>query len=106
MIDFMTGSSRSTKRSSYPFLATWLCLSILDRHCSSLIVACRGEPLKRPLSKIQSVSDLIKELKRESAKWAKTKGLNSFYWQNGYGDFSISPSHVDALKRYLANQEE
>jgi REP element-mobilizing transposase RayT len=58
------------------------------------------------LSKIQSVSDLIKELKRESSKWAKTKGLNSFYWQNGYGAFSISPSHVDALKRYIAKQEE
>ncbi len=60
------------------------------------------------LSKTQSIADLVKELKRESSKWAKTKGpeMASFYWQNGYGAFSISPSHVEALKKYIENQEE
>ena len=60
------------------------------------------------LSKIEGVSVLIRELKRESSQWLKTKGpgLESFYWQSGYGAFSISPSHVDALKEYIANQEE
>jgi hypothetical protein len=29
-----------------------------------------------------------------------------FYWQAGYGAFSVSPAHVEALKRYIANQEE
>ena len=32
--------------------------------------------------------------------------LNEFHWQQGYGAFSVSPSHVDALKEYIAHQEE
>lgn len=51
---------------------------------------------------------LIRELKRESSQWLKTKGpdLEQFYWQSGYGAFSISPSHVESIQQYIANQEE
>ncbi|HWL07953.1 MAG TPA: IS200/IS605 family transposase [Planctomicrobium sp.] len=54
------------------------------------------------------VSELIRELKRESSKWIKEEQthLENFYWQNGYGAFSISPSHVETLVSYIANQEE
>jgi len=31
---------------------------------------------------------------------------DGFYWQNGYGAFSVSPSHVEPLKIYIANQEQ
>jgi len=60
------------------------------------------------LSREESIAVLVRELKRESSKSLKTKSpdLRSFYWQSGYGAFSISPSHVEALKRYIANQEE
>ena len=60
------------------------------------------------LSKTISVSVLIRELKRESSKWIKTQSrdLSSFHWQNGYGAFSISPAHVDDLKRYISKQAE
>jgi REP element-mobilizing transposase RayT len=60
------------------------------------------------LSKMQSVSELIRELKRDSSKWVKEQDpkLHSFYWQQGYGVFSISPSHVEVLKEYIHNQEE
>lgn len=60
------------------------------------------------LAKVTSVADLIKELKRESSKWVKqqARDLRDFYWQNGYGAFSISPSHVDALREYIRSQEE
>lgn len=59
-------------------------------------------------SKNIAVKTLVAELKRESSKWIKTQGpdLSEFYWQRGYGAFSISPSHVSALKKYIANQEE
>jgi REP element-mobilizing transposase RayT len=55
-----------------------------------------------------SVADLVKELKRESSQWIKTKSLSlaDFYWQAGYGAFSISPSHAKALIEYITNQEE
>ncbi len=60
------------------------------------------------LSKTISVSVLIRELKRESSKWVKSESprLTIFQWQSGYGAFSVSPSHVEGLKRYIANQVE
>ncbi len=60
------------------------------------------------LSKTLSPSDLVRELKRESSKWLKEQSpdLAGFHWQNGYGVFSISPGHVEALTAYIANQEE
>jgi REP element-mobilizing transposase RayT len=60
------------------------------------------------LSKTLSVSDLVRELKRESSKWLKEQSpdLADFYWQHGYGAFSISPGHVPALTSYIENQVE
>ncbi len=36
----------------------------------------------------------------------KDQSLKNFYWQNGYGAFSINPSEVDAVIKYIANQHE
>jgi REP element-mobilizing transposase RayT len=54
------------------------------------------------------VSDLVMELKRDSSKWVKDQSpnLSGFYWQKGYGAFSISPSHVEPLRAYIENQAE
>ena len=51
---------------------------------------------------------LIGEIKEDSSKWLKTKGdfYHRFYWQTGYGCFSLSASHVEPVKAYIANQEE
>ena len=59
-------------------------------------------------SKNMAVANFIAEIKRESSKWVKEqdRALASFYWQSGYGAFSLSPSHVDAVKKYIAGQEE
>jgi len=59
------------------------------------------------LARTWSPADLVKELKRESSKWIKRldPNLENFYWQGGYGAFSISPSHVPVVRRYIANQE-
>jgi REP element-mobilizing transposase RayT len=58
------------------------------------------------LGRTITVANLVKELKRESSQWLKTKpDLEEFSWQNGYGAFSVSPSHVDALRAYIENQE-
>ena len=60
------------------------------------------------LGKTISVSELVRELKRESSKWLKEQSpdLAAFYWQNGYGAFSVSSEDVDALVAYILNQEE
>jgi putative transposase len=60
------------------------------------------------LSRTHTVAEFLRELKRESSKWIKTKGsaLADFHWQDGYGAFSVSASHVEAVQVYIANQEE
>jgi len=54
------------------------------------------------------VQDLLRDLKRDSSKWVKAEDprIEEFYWQLGYGAFSVSPSHVEVLTQYIANQEE
>ena len=59
------------------------------------------------LGKTIDISTLIRELKKESSEWAKTElSIRDFYWQSGYGAFSISPNHVEALASYIKNQED
>ncbi len=47
-------------------------------------------------------------MKVESSAWVKRQGphLSEFYWQGGYGAFSVSQSNVEQVKAYIANQEE
>jgi len=54
-----------------------------------------------------TISSLIEETKRSSSKWFKSQpGVpQRFYWQNGYGVFSIGQSGVSEVKRYIAHQE-
>jgi REP element-mobilizing transposase RayT len=60
------------------------------------------------LSKTLAVAPFVRELKRDSSKWIKAEApyLPDFYWQQGYGAFSLSPAHVEPLKQYIARQEE
>ena len=59
------------------------------------------------LSKKITLVNLLEELKSHSSKWIKTKdeSLVNFYWQRGYGAFSVTPSEVDNLIYYIENQK-
>jgi putative transposase len=48
----------------------------------------------------------VEELKKESSKWAKQHVHPGFYWQNGYGAFSVSPSNEPQVAGYIADQEK
>ena len=60
------------------------------------------------LSRNITVAELIKELKTSSSKWMKEQSpaLEDFSWQNGYGAFSVGPSDLPSLRRYIETQEE
>ena len=60
------------------------------------------------LSKKIALMKLLEEVKSHSSKWMKTKGsdLKNFYWQNGYGAFSVNPSDIDRVIAYIENQKE
>ncbi|MUV03017.1 IS200/IS605 family transposase [Flavobacterium rakeshii] len=56
----------------------------------------------------QSVSDLLQDIKRNSSLWINQKGFirGKFEWQEGYGAFSYSKSHVENVINYIHKQEE
>lgn len=58
------------------------------------------------LSRTITIADLISELKTSSSQWMKTQGASAFAWQRGYGAFTLGKSDLDALIRYIANQDE
>jgi REP-associated tyrosine transposase len=49
----------------------------------------------------------VKELKRVSSRWIKSQGagLRDFEWQRGYAVFSVSPSSLERVRAYVAEQE-
>lgn len=55
----------------------------------------------------QSVSSLVQNVKTESSKWINDNRFcpQHFAWQEGYGAFSYSKSHVPDVIRYIQNQE-
>ena len=56
----------------------------------------------------QSLSDLMQAIKGDSSKWINEKQLayGRFSWQEGYGAFSYSKSHVQNVIQYIRNQEQ
>jgi len=58
------------------------------------------------LGRTVSLSKVVEEVKKESSKWGKEEIYPGFYWQNGYGAFSVSPSNVKQVKAYIENQED
>ena len=60
------------------------------------------------LARTSTPADMVKEIKRSSSLWVKSKSpqLQAFGWQNGYGVFSLGFSQISDVKRYIANQEE
>ncbi len=55
-----------------------------------------------------AVKEFVEQTKRESSKFIKTlrPGLDRFYWQRGYGIFSVSPTHRISAEQYIAKQEK
>jgi REP element-mobilizing transposase RayT len=49
-----------------------------------------------------SLAHSVQKLKGSSSRWMG----NGFSWQEGHGAFSVSPSQVPVVKRYIQNQEE
>ena len=55
-----------------------------------------------------SVADAVRVIKCNSSRWVHEKWPQhgQFAWQSGYGAFSVSESGVEAVKRYIAEQEK
>jgi len=59
------------------------------------------------VSKNMALAGLVEQIKKTSSKWMKEHtGNKSFFWQRGYGAFSVSSSKVNTMTRYITRQEE
>ncbi len=54
-----------------------------------------------------SIAGWVKELKRVSSIWMKDVDteFKGFYWQGGYGAFSVSQSNLARVEKYIVDQE-
>ncbi|RLD49724.1 MAG: IS200/IS605 family transposase [Bacteroidetes bacterium] len=60
------------------------------------------------LSRKVAQMTLLENVKKSSSKWVKTQGdeYSNFYWQDGYGIFSINPTEIDVVEEYIKNLKE
>jgi putative transposase len=75
--------------------------------CSPIIVGGHEDHIHIlcELSKNIAIADLLKQIKTHSSMWVKSRfKIENFYWQSGYGSFSVAQDKIPKLKEYIANQ--
>ncbi len=84
---------------------------VLRKH-ESVLLSANGTENHIHLLILQSkkiaLSDMIREVKKASSLWIKTKdeAFNNFNWQGGFGAFSVSKLQIETVKKYIAKQKE
>jgi REP element-mobilizing transposase RayT len=100
----------------------WLCSDVRSEMHAYLATICRniGAEAVRvggiadhvhivtTLPRTISQAELIEQIKKASSKWIKTLDprYRNFFWQRGYGAFSVSPSQLEAVVQYIDAQPE
>jgi REP element-mobilizing transposase RayT len=76
--------------------------------CQSLIVGGVADHahLLFQLGRTITIADAIGKNKSTSSSWInQSRGLAApFHWQAGYGVFSVSQSHIEAVREYIRQQ--
>ena len=97
---------KSIRNELYAYMATVL----QSIGCPALIID--GVPdhihILNRLSRTITVAEMFEKIKSSSSGWIKSKGpkFRDFYWQSGYGAFSVSESRVPDVRKYIENQKE
>jgi REP element-mobilizing transposase RayT len=52
-----------------------------------------------------ALSKTLQTIKSYSSRWMTEHGVD-FKWQEGYGAFSVSPSQVEVVEKYIRHQAE
>jgi putative transposase len=60
------------------------------------------------MTRTETLSDVVGKLKKSANDWLRTRSpqFANFYWQGGYGAFSVSQSAVEKVRQYIRNQRE
>jgi len=109
---FSTKERRPSLRDKAQRLALHAYLGGISKtlHCPSLIVGGVEDHvhLLARFGRSLTQADWVKEIKRVSNLWLKQQSADYalFEWQKGYADFSVSHSQLEAVTRYIKNQEQ
>ncbi len=83
---------------------------VTNRKCKLIAIHCMPDHLHMfvGFKPVLSMSDFVKEIKVESNEFINSKPWlqHPFAWQEGYGAFSYSHSHIDRVVKYILNQEK
>lgn len=84
---------------------------IVENNGAKLIIAngtANHVHLLISLPKKIDIPALIGDIKRDSSSWVKKQDARfiNFYWQKGYGAFSIGQSQVETVVNYIKRQKE
>ena len=60
------------------------------------------------LSRTEALSDVVGQLKKSSNDWLREQSpaFAEFFWQAGFGAFSVSKSQVEEVRTYIKTQRE
>jgi REP element-mobilizing transposase RayT len=60
------------------------------------------------LTRTKTLSDVVGQVKKSSNDWLRSQGpqFADFFWQAGFGAFSVSQSQIEDVQAYIRNQRE
>jgi REP element-mobilizing transposase RayT len=90
-------------------LEKYICGVVRNKNHKSLAIYCMSDHLHLliGLNPVQSISDLVKEIKIASGNFIREKQwISKFRWQEGYGAFSYSRSSLDNVINYILYQPQ
>lgn len=60
------------------------------------------------MPRTETLSNVVGQLKKSSNDWLRNRDskFQDFYWQGGYGVFSVSQSNVEEVRQYIRGQRE
>ncbi len=59
-------------------------------------------------SKNYAPAKIVEQIKTSSSTWIKDQHASyaDFAWQTGYGEFSVSPMHIESVRQYIRDQPQ
>ena len=81
------------------------------RELGGILLAINGtEDHVHLLAKLRpdkALSDVLRDLKANASGWMRDvfPDLKDFFWQRGYGAFTVSQSNIEKVRDYIAQQK-
>ena len=87
-----------------------MCGIITNQKCKTYAIYCNPDHthLFAGMHPTISPAKLMEQVKSGSSNWINSKKYiqGKFLWQDGYGAFTYSKSHIDNVVKYILNQSE